>query len=68
MMGAFQRLNSERGITIVLVTHEADIAEYATRVVGFRDGRVRLDQPVTQRRDATEGLQRFDAGTEVLSA
>ena len=68
MMGAFQRLNSERGITIVLVTHEADIAEYATRVVGFRDGRVRLDQPVTQRRDATEGLQRFDASTEVLSA
>ena len=68
MMGTFQRLNSERGITIVLVTHEADIAEYATRIVGFRDGRVRLDQPVTQRRDATEELQRFDAGAEALSA
>ena len=68
MMGTFQRLNSERGITIVLVTHEADIAEYATRVVGFRDGRVRLDQPVTQRRNATEELQRFDAGAEALSA
>ena len=68
MMGTFQRLNSERGITIVLVTHEADIAEYATRVVGFRDGRVRLDQPVMQRRNATEELQRFDAGAEALSA
>jgi hypothetical protein len=34
-MDIFQRLNIERGITIVLVTHEADIAEYATRVVAF---------------------------------
>ncbi len=68
VLGTFQRLNSERGITIVLVTHEADIAEYATRIVGFRDGRVRLDQPVAHRRDAVEELRRFDAGAEVLSA
>ena len=46
VMGIFQRLNAERGITIVLVTHEPDIAEYATRIIGFRDGRVRLDRPV----------------------
>lgn len=68
MMGTFQRLNRERGITIVLVTHEADIAEYATRIVGFRDGRVRRDQPVAHRRDATEELHRVDVGAEVLSA
>jgi putative ABC transport system ATP-binding protein len=68
VMGTFQRLNSEREITIVLVTHEADIAEYATRIIGFRDGRVRLDQPVAQRRDGIEELQRFDAGGEELSA
>jgi putative ABC transport system ATP-binding protein len=37
-MGIFQRLNIERGITIVLVTHEADIAEYGTRIITFRDG------------------------------
>ena len=68
VLGTFQRLNSERGITIVLVTHEADIAEYATRIIGFRDGRVRFDQPVARRREATEELRRFDAGAEVLSA
>src|SRR5690242_11578190 len=38
VMGLFQRLNVERGITVVLITHELDIAEYATRVVSFRDG------------------------------
>ena len=32
-MGIFQRLNVDRGLTIVLVTHEHDIAEYATRIV-----------------------------------
>ena len=41
VMGIFQRLNDERGLTIVLVTHEPDIAEYGTRIVAFRDGRVR---------------------------
>jgi putative ABC transport system ATP-binding protein len=61
VMGIFQRLNRERQITIVLVTHEPDIAEYATRVVAFRDGRIRSDEPVTRRRDAGEELRRFDA-------
>jgi len=67
-MGIFQRLNTEKGITIVLVTHEPDIADYATRVVGFRDGRVRLDRPVHQRREAAEELRRYDAEGEALSA
>ena len=40
IMSVFQRLNREAGITIVLVTHEPDIAEYCSRVVRFRDGRV----------------------------
>jgi len=60
VMGIFQKLNRERQITIVLVTHEPDIAEYATRIVAFRDGRVRLDQRVANRRDADEDLRRFD--------
>jgi putative ABC transport system ATP-binding protein len=51
VMGIFQRLNAE-GLTIVLVTHEPDIAEYATRIVRFRDGKVVGDRPVTVRRDA----------------
>ena len=40
VMGIFQRLNAEQGITVLLITHEHDIAEYGTRIVGFRDGRV----------------------------
>ena len=57
VMGIFQRLNAERGLTIVLVTHEPDIAEYGTRVVAFRDGVVRADEPVKVRRDAETELQ-----------
>jgi putative ABC transport system ATP-binding protein len=68
VMGIFQRLNAERQITIVLVTHEPDIAEYATRIIGFRDGRVRLDQAVTNRRFAADELVRFDAELEERSA
>ena len=61
VMGIFQKLNAEQGITVVLVTHEHDIAEYATRIVAFRDGRVRSDNPVTTRRDATTELAALDA-------
>src|SRR5436190_57129 len=39
----FQRLNREQGITIVLVTHEPDIAAYAARVITFRDGQIISD-------------------------
>jgi len=56
VMGIFQRLNIERGITIVLITHEMDIAEYGTRLVRFRDGRIQLDQEITKRRDAAQEL------------
>ena len=52
VMEIFQRLNRERGLTIVLVTHEPDIAEYGTRIVTFRDGQVRGDAPVVRRRTA----------------
>jgi putative ABC transport system ATP-binding protein len=45
-MAIFQRLNRERGITIVLVTHEPDIARYAQRNINFKDGRIVGDQPV----------------------
>jgi putative ABC transport system ATP-binding protein len=45
IMEVFQDLNA-RGLTIVLVTHENDIAQFAHRVVVFRDGRVRKDSPV----------------------
>jgi putative ABC transport system ATP-binding protein len=56
VMGIFQRLNRERGITVVLITHEADIAEYGTRIVSFRDGLVVADKPVARRRLAQDEL------------
>jgi putative ABC transport system ATP-binding protein len=52
IMEVLQRLNRERGITIVVITHERDIAEYAERVIAFRDGRVVGDAPLAARRDA----------------
>jgi len=56
VMGIFQRLNEERGITVLLITHEADIAEYGTRIIRFRDGRVVADQKVIHRRNAADEL------------
>ncbi|MDE3153742.1 MAG: ABC transporter ATP-binding protein [Acidobacteriota bacterium] len=56
VMEIFQRLNRERGITVLLITHEHDIAEYGERVIAFRDGRVQSDTPVTSRRLAQEEL------------
>jgi len=56
VMGIFQKLNIERGITIVLITHEMDIAEYGTRIVRFRDGRIQTDIKVKNRRNAEHEL------------
>jgi putative ABC transport system ATP-binding protein len=55
VMALFQELN-EQGITIVLVTHEPDIAAYAKRIVEVRDGRIRRDEPVRNRRSAAADL------------
>ena len=52
----FQRLNDE-GLTIVLVTHEPDIAEFARRVLVFKDGTIRKDQPVVNRPAASQVLK-----------
>ena len=51
IMALFQRMN-EAGITIIVVTHEPDIAQYCRRMVVVKDGRILLDQPVRNRRDA----------------
>jgi putative ABC transport system ATP-binding protein len=51
VMGVFQKLNDE-GRTVVLITHEPDIAEYGKRIVGFRDGKLVEDRPVARRRTA----------------
>lgn len=52
----FQRLNREQGITIVVVTHEPDIAAYASRVVVFKDGEINQDYMVSNPRDAAAEL------------
>ncbi len=57
VMEIFQRLNRERGITLVLVTHEPDIAEYAKRVVVFKDGKIKKDYQIENQRDASEELR-----------
>ncbi len=56
IMALFQRLNRERGLTILLVTHEPDIAHYAHRIIVFRDGRLTDDRPVANVRDAAREL------------
>jgi putative ABC transport system ATP-binding protein len=64
VMEIFQRLNRERGITLVLVTHEHDIAEYAQRVVVFKDGKIKSDYAVEKQRDAAEELKNMPVITD----
>ena len=59
IMGVFQKLNDE-GITIIMVTHELDIAKYTKRNVVMRDGCVVSDVPVTRRLNAQDELRRLD--------
>jgi len=56
VMALFQELNDQQGITIVLVTHEPEVAQYAKRIVEVRDGRIRRDHPVEGRRSAAQDL------------
>lgn len=64
VMEIFQKLNREQGITLIIVTHEHDIAEYANRVVDFRDGKIKRDYQVTERRNATEELKHLPVLTD----
>jgi putative ABC transport system ATP-binding protein len=57
VMGIFQHLNVDRGITVLVITHEHDIAEYGTRIISCRDGQIVSDQPVARRRSAEEELR-----------
>jgi putative ABC transport system ATP-binding protein len=55
VLGLFQELNAQ-GITILVITHEHEIARYAKRIVRLRDGRLLQDEPVLDRRDAVRDL------------
>ena len=59
VMDIFQKLQQERGITIVLITHEMDVAQYGSRIVAFKDGNIVSDTANTQRRHALGELDQF---------
>ena len=65
VMEIFQRLNRQRGITLVLVTHEMDIAQYAQRVIVFKDGKIKKDYAIEEPRDAAEELSRLPPVEEI---
>jgi putative ABC transport system ATP-binding protein len=56
IMDILQRLNDEEGLTVVLVTHESDIARYSKRALEFRDGKLRRDERIRERLVAKEIL------------
>lgn len=60
VMRIMQELNETQNLTILLVTHENDIAQYARRIVTFRDGRIRSDEAVGQRLVAHQVLQNLE--------
>ena len=59
IMAIFQRLNREQGISIVVVTHEPDIAHYADRIITFKDGKVLSDEMVSEPRNAARELEQW---------
>ena len=59
VMEIFQQLQRDRGITVIVITHEHQIAEYGTRSVGFRDGRIVSDAPNLRSRLASEELEQL---------
>jgi putative ABC transport system ATP-binding protein len=64
IMAIFQRLNRDHGITLVVVTHDPDIASYANRTLHFKDGRLQKDEPVAHPRSAQQDLNRLSAEPE----
>jgi putative ABC transport system ATP-binding protein len=67
IMGIFQQLN-DRGITIIMVTHEPDIASFARRNVVMRDGLVRSDRAVSRRLIASEEIAKIASTDELAHA
>jgi len=66
IMGLFQQLNN-RGKTIVMVTHEPELAAYTKRIITLRDGELVSDEQVTQRRSAADDLAQWKKDHALLS-
>jgi putative ABC transport system ATP-binding protein len=61
IMAIFQRLNREDGITMIVVTHDPDVATYSNRKIHFKDGQLQLDERIAQPRDAKKDLEQLPA-------
>jgi putative ABC transport system ATP-binding protein len=61
IMAIFQRLNREQGITMIVVTHDPDIASYSNRHIHFKDGRLQGDERVAHPREARKDLEQLPA-------
>ena len=59
VMEIFQQLQRDRGITVIVITHEHQIAEYGTRIISFRDGHIVSDAPNATSRLASEELEQL---------
>jgi putative ABC transport system ATP-binding protein len=67
IMALMQRLNAD-GMTIVVVTHEPDVAAHAGRILSFRDGRLIRDEPVAEPRNAAAALAEIPEEPEEVTA
>ena len=61
IMAIFQRLNRQEGITMIVVTHDPDIASYSNRNIHFKDGRLQEDVRIAQPREARKDLELLPA-------
>jgi putative ABC transport system ATP-binding protein len=59
VMAIFQRLNREKGITMIVVTHDPDVATYSNRNIHFKDGKLQLDERLAQPREARKDLEQL---------
>jgi putative ABC transport system ATP-binding protein len=63
ILAIFQRLNREEGITMIVVTHDPDVATYSNRNIHFKDGKLLLDERLAQPRDARKDVDALPAET-----
>ena len=61
IMAIFQRLNRDDGITMIVVTHDPDVATYSNRNIHFKDGKLQWDEGIAQPREARKDLERLPA-------